>query len=210
MGIAGGFGLCLQSSCCGSWYALAVLAKPIRPYWSLCLYRPPALPLWSSGLRSRESLALCVLSSWSPSLQVLAKLAICSHSTPIRDLANISQGVYVLTDNSFRPFSRMSAEPGGQAVLRAQPVSLPPPTNPNHLQEHTNKPSSYGFRAVSSGERSRPWGSTPQSKPRQASYLGQSFRSRQYRQRRHSPTRPILEHKEPWYDITNKSSFPAA
>jgi trafficking protein particle complex subunit 6 len=28
----------------------------------------------------------------------------------------------VLTDNAFRPFSRMSTETGGQAVLRAQPV----------------------------------------------------------------------------------------
>jgi len=27
----------------------------------------------------------------------------------------------VLTDNAFRPFSRMSTEMGGQAVLRAQP-----------------------------------------------------------------------------------------
>lgn len=33
-----------------------------------------------------------------------------------------AQGVYVLTDNSFRPFSRMSTEAGGQAVARAQPV----------------------------------------------------------------------------------------
>ncbi|RKF55542.1 Uncharacterized protein C13G6.05c [Golovinomyces cichoracearum] len=31
------------------------------------------------------------------------------------------RGVYVLTDNSFRPFARMSAEAGGQAVIRAQP-----------------------------------------------------------------------------------------
>ncbi|PKK43342.1 hypothetical protein CI102_11545, partial [Trichoderma harzianum] len=30
-------------------------------------------------------------------------------------------GVYVLTDNAFRPFSRMSTETGSQAVLRAQP-----------------------------------------------------------------------------------------
>ena len=28
----------------------------------------------------------------------------------------------MLTDNSFRPFSRMSTEAGGQAVVRAQPV----------------------------------------------------------------------------------------
>ncbi|CAF3435771.1 unnamed protein product [Fusarium graminearum] len=31
------------------------------------------------------------------------------------------QGVYVLTDNVFRPFSRMSTEAGGQAIVRAQP-----------------------------------------------------------------------------------------
>lgn len=28
----------------------------------------------------------------------------------------------MLTDNAFRPFSRMSTEAGGQAVVRAQPV----------------------------------------------------------------------------------------
>lgn len=32
-----------------------------------------------------------------------------------------AQGVYVLTDNSFRPLSKMSTEPGGNGVLRAQP-----------------------------------------------------------------------------------------
>ena len=36
------------------------------------------------------------------------------------------QGVYVLTDNSFRPFAKMSTEAGGQAVVRAQPVCLYP------------------------------------------------------------------------------------
>ena len=35
---------------------------------------------------------------------------------------SVFQGVYVLTDNSFRPFQRMSTEAGGQAVVRAQPV----------------------------------------------------------------------------------------
>lgn len=33
------------------------------------------------------------------------------------------QGVYVLTDNNFRPFTRMSTDAGGQAIVRAQPVS---------------------------------------------------------------------------------------
>jgi hypothetical protein len=40
----------------------------------------------------------------------------------------VRQGVYVLTDNSFRPFARMSTEPGGQAVVRAQPVYYPSET----------------------------------------------------------------------------------
>ncbi|KAL1872782.1 hypothetical protein VTK73DRAFT_1332 [Phialemonium thermophilum] len=39
----------------------------------------------------------------------------------VDNLKTNHRGVYVLTDNSFRPFSRMSAEAGGQAVLRAQP-----------------------------------------------------------------------------------------
>ncbi|KAH8682983.1 transport protein particle component [Tricladium varicosporioides] len=39
----------------------------------------------------------------------------------IDNLKTNHRGVYVLTDNSFRPFSRMSTEAGGQAVVRAQP-----------------------------------------------------------------------------------------
>ena len=33
------------------------------------------------------------------------------------------QGVYVLTDNAFKPFSRMSMRSSGEALERAQPVS---------------------------------------------------------------------------------------
>jgi len=40
----------------------------------------------------------------------------------IDNLKTNHRGVYVLTDNSFRPFSRMSTEPGGNAVARAEPV----------------------------------------------------------------------------------------
>lgn len=39
------------------------------------------------------------------------------------ELMELQKGVYVLTDNSFRPFARMSTEAGGQAVAKAQPVS---------------------------------------------------------------------------------------
>ncbi|PHH80005.1 hypothetical protein CDD80_3134 [Ophiocordyceps camponoti-rufipedis] len=39
----------------------------------------------------------------------------------IDNLKTNHRGVYVLTDNMFRPFSRMSTEAGGQAVARAQP-----------------------------------------------------------------------------------------
>jgi len=39
----------------------------------------------------------------------------------IDNLKTNHRGVYVLTDNSFRPFSKMSTEAGGQAVVRAQP-----------------------------------------------------------------------------------------
>ncbi|KAK4123894.1 BET3 family protein [Parathielavia appendiculata] len=39
----------------------------------------------------------------------------------VDNLKTNHRGVYVLTDNSFRPFSRMSAEIGSQAVLQAQP-----------------------------------------------------------------------------------------
>lgn len=45
----------------------------------------------------------------------------------VDNLKTNHRGVYVLTDNNFRPFSRMSAEAGGQAVLRAQPVWTPHP-----------------------------------------------------------------------------------
>ncbi|KAM5371375.1 hypothetical protein ACJZ2D_007974 [Fusarium nematophilum] len=39
----------------------------------------------------------------------------------IDNLKTNHRGVYVLTDNVFRPFSRMSTEAGGQAIVRAQP-----------------------------------------------------------------------------------------
>ncbi|KAK0723115.1 transport protein particle component [Lasiosphaeria miniovina] len=39
----------------------------------------------------------------------------------VDNLKTNHRGVYVLTDNNFRPFARMSAEAGGQAVVRAQP-----------------------------------------------------------------------------------------
>ncbi|KAK5654150.1 hypothetical protein OQA88_7581 [Cercophora sp. LCS_1] len=39
----------------------------------------------------------------------------------VDNLKTNHRGVYVLTDNSFRPFARMSTVTGGQAVVRAQP-----------------------------------------------------------------------------------------
>ncbi|GKT53514.1 Bet3 family protein [Colletotrichum tofieldiae] len=44
----------------------------------------------------------------------------------VDNLKTNHRGVYVLTDNSFKPFSRMSTEAGGQAVVRAQPVRFGP------------------------------------------------------------------------------------
>lgn len=44
----------------------------------------------------------------------------------VDNLKTNHRGVYVLTDNAFRPLSRMSTDPGGRAVLRAQPVSVVP------------------------------------------------------------------------------------
>ena len=37
----------------------------------------------------------------------------------------MGQGVYVLTDNSFKPFSRMSMASSQEAVVKAQPVREP-------------------------------------------------------------------------------------
>ncbi|KEZ44865.1 hypothetical protein SAPIO_CDS2995 [Scedosporium apiospermum] len=42
----------------------------------------------------------------------------------IDNLKTNHSGVFVLTDNSFRPLSRMSTEAGGQAVVRAAPFLL--------------------------------------------------------------------------------------
>ncbi|TLS29124.1 hypothetical protein PpBr36_00507 [Pyricularia pennisetigena] len=39
----------------------------------------------------------------------------------VDNLKTNHRGVYVLTDNSFRPFAKMSSEAGGQAVHRAEP-----------------------------------------------------------------------------------------
>ncbi|KAK8089386.1 transporter particle component [Apiospora hydei] len=58
----------------------------------------------------------------------------------IDNLKTNHRGVYVLTDNAFRPLARMSTETGGQAVLRAQPVGLssPPQGRPYFLSTDTN------------------------------------------------------------------------
>lgn len=48
----------------------------------------------------------------------------------IDNLKTNHRGVYVLTDNAFRPFARMSTEAGGAAVIRAQPVRFPSVTPP--------------------------------------------------------------------------------
>lgn len=42
----------------------------------------------------------------------------------VDNLKTNHRGVYVLTDNLFRPLARMSTDTGGQAVVRAQPVCL--------------------------------------------------------------------------------------
>ena len=55
------------------------------------------------------------------------------------------KGVYVLTDNSFRPFARMSTSVRSEAVSMAQAVSLY--TNYPFL-EYSNKCSTYGFHAA--------------------------------------------------------------
>ncbi|KAI1378273.1 transport protein particle component [Hypoxylon crocopeplum] len=39
----------------------------------------------------------------------------------VDNLKTNHRGVYVLTDNAFRPLSRMSTDPGGHAVARAEP-----------------------------------------------------------------------------------------
>lgn len=55
------------------------------------------------------------------------------------------EGVYVLTDNSFRPFARMSTSVRSEAVSMAQAVSLY--TNYPFLGL-SNKYSTYGFHAA--------------------------------------------------------------
>lgn len=72
---------------------------------------------------------------------------------PTPGISNIpAQGVYVLTDNSFRPFSRMSTVAGGQAVARAQPVSpLFPPfaaSQRESILTSSSQCSSSGSRAA--------------------------------------------------------------
>ena len=42
----------------------------------------------------------------------------------VDNLKTNHRGVYVLTDHAFRPLARMSADAGGQAVARAQPVCI--------------------------------------------------------------------------------------
>ncbi|EMR67099.1 putative trafficking protein particle complex subunit 6b protein [Eutypa lata UCREL1] len=59
----------------------------------------------------------------------------------VDNLKTNHRGVYVLTDNAFRPLARMSADAGGQAVLRAQPVC--------HLISSSSPPLSLRFSPLS-------------------------------------------------------------
>lgn len=101
----------------------------------------------------------------------------------------VVQGVYVLTDNLFRPFSRMSTAMGENAVPRAEPVrpgNMSQMVHPARYCLADPSSSSFGFPAVSSVARSRPWASTPRYRPRRPSCRKQYSRSRPYRQS-HSP-----------------------
>lgn len=73
----------------------------------------------------------------------------------VDNLKTNHRGVYVLTDNSFRPFQRMSTEAGGQAVVRAQPVSTL--RSIKLISTFTNACSSSGSRAELCVARWRRW-----------------------------------------------------
>ena len=88
-----------------------------------------------------------------------------------------SQGVYVLTDNSFKPFSRMSMVSSSEAVRRAQPVELRVPWSRDCW--HANAPcSSCGSRVVSYEGDWRAWASMRRCRRRPQNCQLQSFRSR--------------------------------
>ena len=64
----------------------------------------------------------------------------------------LGQGVYVLTDNGFKPFTRMSMASSSEAVAKAQPVSI----YSWFLMQHSKKNgpadifgSTFGFRVES-------------------------------------------------------------
>lgn len=100
------------------------------------------------------------------------------------------QGVYVLTDNAFRPFSRMSTEAGGQAIVRAQPVCCSRIfcTRPQSF-DADNDASSSGSPAASSGAHWQQWASMPPSRPRRASCRPPYSRSRRFQPR---PSQPLV------------------
>ena len=85
------------------------------------------------------------------------------------------QGTYVLTDNSFRPFARMSATSSSEAVLRAQPVRDRFSVG-NRCADQATSPS--GFLAVSYEGRCPAWASVPVFRQKHLSYRWLHFISK--------------------------------
>lgn len=87
------------------------------------------------------------------------------------------QGVYVLTDNSFKPLTRMSAASSSEAVQGAQPVEPRIPWSRDCERANANC-SSSGFHVVSYGGGWQAWGSTRRCKRRHRNSQLQHSRSR--------------------------------
>ena len=96
-------------------------------------------------------------------------------------LTGLDQGVYVLTDHSFRPFARMSMASPSETLARVQPVCK---VNHDRYTPQLMVLGSFsGSPVVSLGALWLAWVSRRQCRPKPRSCLVQPFRSKPSRQR---------------------------
>lgn len=102
-------------------YALSLISLAlISPIYLSPIYTPSLTPI----IKKRFSRDRPRFNETLDAIKFICKdLWMLVFKKQVDNLKTNHRGVYVLTDNAFRPLSRMSAGAGGQAVLRAQPVS---------------------------------------------------------------------------------------
>ncbi|KAH1281571.1 hypothetical protein KXX33_002462 [Aspergillus fumigatus] len=100
----------------------------------------------------------------------------------VDNLKTNHRGVYVLTDNSFRPFARMSMASRSEATAMAQAVGNTPISTFIVILTFGHDPSSSGFHVASFEVLYRTWALPPLYKLKRLSFPGRRSKSKRFSQ----------------------------